>query len=243
MRFLLICCLSVFLFSCKKNEPGDDVQLFVTGTMNADFTPVNVNGRQTVFNKFRFYLSGIKWITTDNDTILAKNYFLYDFPSNDASTNVDGLLQPSDPSKIKAIVFSIGLDSILNNSNPVTFPSGHPLSLDKDMYWGMLKYRFLVTEGSFDSTASKTGVTDFPFSIHLGTNVLYRQLSFPISISAGTPVNITFNPARIFDGPEGVLDLRDNYSNHSDPGEIPKAIKLMNNFAAGISVETPVYIH
>jgi hypothetical protein len=195
----------------------------------------SINGRAVHFSSFRWYISNVRYVTASNDTISLKDYYLYEYSSGSVAT----LAEINSPGQlITKILLSVGLDKDLNNSNPVTFPAGHPLSLDKDMFWGMLKYRFLVTEGAIDSTASKNGTVNFPFSIHLGTDTLYRELSFPVSINSGTDVFIDADPKNLFNGPDGILDIRNNYSNHSSPLEIPVGIKLMNNFAAGISIRT-----
>ena len=234
VRYILLILVSGILFSCKKST-DTGISFFLESNINAAGSGDSVNGWAVHFSTFRWYISNVRYITASNDTVPLKDYYLYEFSSGNVAT----LAEISSPGQlITKILLSVGLDKNLNNSNPVIFPSGHPLSLDKDMYWGMLKYRFLVTEGAIDSTASKTGPVNFPFSIHLGTDTLYRELSLPVSINGGTDVFIEADPKNLFDGPEGILDIRNNYSNHSSPLEIPAGIKLMNNFAAGIQIRT-----
>jgi hypothetical protein len=142
---------------------------------------------------------------------------------------------------IASLIFSVGLDPAQNNSNPVIFPAGHPLSLDKDMHWGMLKYRFLVAEGGMDSTASKTGPVNFPFSIHLGSDTLYREKFFYLATRNFSELHIQIDPLMLFWGYAlPPLDPRHHYSNHSSPSEIPEGIELIDNFASRITLKQVV---
>jgi hypothetical protein len=234
MRYYFLIFWSAFLFSCKKDN-NTSISFYMESGLSTSSSVDSVNGRAASFTAFRCYISNVRLVTSANDTVSLSDYYLYEYSPGSVATvaEIDG------PGfLITKILLSVGLDKTLNNSNPVSFPAGHPLSLDKDMYWGMLKYRFIVSEGAIDSTEAKNGTVNFPFSIHLGTDTLYRELSFPVSIPGNTDVFIKADPTKMFSGPEGILDMRDYYSNHSSPLEIPDAIKLMNNFAAGISIRT-----
>lgn len=235
VRVLTLLTLSMLLFSCKK-ESAKDLGIYIDGAIKTGSIPDTVDGRAVSAGAFRVYLSKIRLVTESGDTLSVADYILYDYPADGLSKRIASLSLSG--KRISKLLFSVGLYPELNNSNPVTFPAGHPLSLDKDMHWGMLKYRFIVLEGAFDSTATKSGTPNFPFSLHLGTDTLYRELAIPVYGYGGNlgELHIVLDPLGVYQGyGELPLDMRHFYSNHSSPAEIPDAIELMDNFVSRIT--------
>ena len=177
--------------------------------------------------KFFLYLSDITVVNSSGVRIPVKEVFLYKW-------GADEFIQVSIPAGIyDSLVFGLGLSESLNNSNPNAFPDNHPLSMAQDMFWPMLKYRFVVMEGAVDTTLSKTGVVNFPLTYHLGADDLYRTISraftFTVEEGENRTVNIPVELNSIFDGPGGTIDMRTHFSNHST--DMEKAAIMINNLA------------
>lgn len=235
---LLIAVVAVLSACDKTSTPNDKVSIYADGLIATGGIPDSVDGRAASISAFRVYLSRIRLVTEAGDTVPVADYFLYDYPANGLSARIAELDLPD--ARISRLLFSVGLYPELNATDPVIYPSGHPLSIDKDMYWGMLKYRFLVAEGAFDSSAAKNGAPNLPFSLHLGADTLYRELSVPVYGIGGnvSELHIEMDPLTVYQGyGEFPLDMRDYYSNHSSPAEIPDAIELMDNFVSRITTK------
>ena len=224
---LLLTVLSIL--SCKKEE--NDVQVNISIENYPTKTSVN---RNYTIDETRFYLSNFQLLdasgnaTTIKDVMLVKstvdNSFSFKIPSGDFT-------------KFR---YSFGLDKATNNSNPNSFDDQNPLSTKQDMFWGMLKYRFIVTEGKIDSSVAKNQTPAQLFSMHLGTDTLYRVITKDKRITKGSVINIRVNMNKLF-----VLDADsfnlNSFSNHSDVSQIPRAIKIVDSLVNGIvtDIDTP----
>jgi hypothetical protein len=218
-----IMCIAFIFTACKKENNTEVQVLFHTSGKTAV-------GRSFTFNKFNVYLSDFYLLNAIGDTTYIKDVML-------AKLNADNSFSTDVPKEIQKFGFSFGLSPQLNNSIPESFPASHPLSVEQDMYWGMLKYRFLVIDGgNVDTSYARNQTPVMPFSYHLGTDTLYRKLVFNRPVVDGDKVKIVLDIDKLF-----VLDSTrfnlNNFSNHSDPGQIPNAIKMVDAFISGISVQ------
>ncbi|MCB9033714.1 MAG: hypothetical protein H6553_07745 [Chitinophagales bacterium] len=227
--FLLVMAM-LAIVSCKKEQDAILFNFDVSG-VNTTNRNLTVNGRNTILETFKMYISNIKLVTTNNDTVTISDYILYDLSEDNDLIHINN----SDETYTK-LIFSIGLDSIQNSSLPETFPEEHPLSSKQGMYWPMLNYRFLVAEGTYDTLGTGTSY-DGAFSLHLGRNILYHTVEYDFpNPTKNNQINIVFNFEKMFQSNAGNLDLKYNFSNHSEPAQMPQAILLMDNFVNGITV-------
>lgn len=230
MRFKwLIVIISVFVFfSCKK-----------TSTQGIKINVVfdNLSGKSDVDRAYsidsaRLYLSNFQLIDNDGNPVTIKDLILVRSEKPDYENSFQVEMPKGNYTKLR---FSYGLDIATNNSNPAVYSPEHPLSLNQDMYWGMLKYRFLVVEAKIDSSAARNQTPVNSFSMHLGNDTLYRTITKEYaSISKGDEITIHLDFQKIF-----VLDQLayniNNFSNHSDVSQIPKAILITDAFVNGIT--------
>ena len=225
--FIIPLCL-LLAFSCKKQE--EDVKVNITIENSPNKTAVN---RNYTIEKTRFYLSNFQLIDGNGNAVNVKDLILV------KSGNQNSFTFNLPSGTFSSFRYSFGLDAATNNSNPSNFDDAHPLSTKQDMFWGMLKYRFIVTEGLLDSSTTKDKSPIVPYSMHLGSDTLYRVITQNIAgnkIKRGSVITIRVNMNNLF-----VLDQDNfnitNFSNHSDVSEIPKGILITDNFVNGIKTE------
>ena len=221
IRALILVFISLFLFSCKK-EKVTIVQFDVKSTGKTS------NGRNYTIDdsKTKILFSNFKLITSTGTEVTVKDVFLYKTLNNSFSFKMpDG--------NFTGFRFSYGLDSSVNNTNPMSYPASSPLSVETGLYWDMLKYRFSVIEASIDNSPGKNQPPNAPFSMHLGSDTLYTIINSTVIPFNGSTVNIELDLDKLF-----VLDTDPfqiiNFSNHSEPSEIARAVAIKNSFVNGI---------
>lgn len=242
ITFFLLC--SVFLaFSCKKDEKGtdDSIKIEISTISKGNTVKINdelqhVSGHLYKLSSLKFYISNIRLINHKGDDIpfqmdnipgSEQGVFLYWMGKNE---NFSGSLPDDHYTKIK---FDLGLAPVLNDLNPNQFAANHPLSRDTDMYWDMLKYRFLFYEGLLDNTDD--GTYKLPFSYHLGGSDFLRTVEKDINLNVsgkkkvGIPLNIDMD--KIFTGGTNSIDILNFFSYHSGNDNKETGLKMMD-FAA-----------
>lgn len=222
-RYIFLLLSALFIFSCKKREDGNKV-LF-----KFQIPSEMANGRNLSVSKLKIYFSNFMIYNDAGDSTLIKDVILVKNPE-------EGFSFVLPRGNYKKLVFDFGLNKILNSTDPTTISAAQPLSLEQDMYWGMIKYRFLVIEGNIDSTASKSSAPNTPYSIHLGTDTLWRQITFNDSLRNNTNIEIHLNLQDIFKHAADAYNPLD-YGNQSTTSDIPQAISITNNFVNGITVQ------
>jgi hypothetical protein len=225
--FIILFCVFCSI-ACKKQE--EDVQVNITIENSPNITKFS---RKYTIDETRFYLSDFQLVDDGGNAVNLKDLILV----RSSGKNIFTFNLPS--GNFSKFRYSFGLNKSVNNSNPSNFEDNHPLSTRQDMYWGMLKYRFIVTEGKIDSSLEKNKTPLMPFSMHLGSDTLYRIITTDLisnKIKRGSVVTIRVNLNKLF-----VLDNENfnftNFSNHSDVSEMPKAIIIMDSLTNGIKTE------
>jgi hypothetical protein len=236
-RSWLLICLLAFL-SCKKSstDPVTSNELTVRVLFD-NFSGKSPVDRNYAISTVRLYLSHFELLNTHGNATEIKDLMLANSTNTDAQNSFTFTL-PADT--FTQLRFHFGLDRSTNNDgDPATFAPSHPLSLNQDMFWGMMRYRFIVAEGNVDSSAAKDQAPSSPFSMHLGTDTLYRQFNSG-AFTSSTPkqIDIHIDLHSLFLHDQSSFDIT-NFSNHSSPGEIPKAItitdSLMNNITTMVT--------
>jgi hypothetical protein len=151
-------------------------------------------------------------------------------------TSFKGTLPPGQYTRLS---FDLGLRPSLNDLDPNQFSREHPLSRNTDMYWDMLKYRFLTFEGTADP--KKNGSNDLYFTYHLGGNDFLRQANLNINMQAedgkSTSAKVNIDVMKIFSNPAGSIDITSFFSYHSQDLEKEKGLKMMDFLQASTNVE------
>lgn len=135
-----------------------------------------------------------------------------------------------------AIRFGLGLDEATNNLNPNQFSRQHPLSRNTDMFWDMLKYRFVVFEGTIDK--DRDGNNNFYYTYHLGGGAFYRtvELTTTLSVAADkiATQNLSFDVSKMFSDGVETIDMTTFFSFHSEGLDMARGIKLMDFIAGSV---------
>ncbi len=237
MKILLsLLAFALVLSSCRKDEPDDYattskvylnvVHKFNGNPLSDNDTVVDINGHSVFMNlvDLKMYLSGFSFDNTSLDGVVLLD-------ANNGQYYI-GDIKPGDYSKIS---LGIGLDSVLNASDPVTFESAHPLSYNQGMYWvWATKYRFFKVEATADVDGN--GVFDDGIVYHIGTNDMYRQTEFTkaISVESGEDViiNLEVDWFKFFNN----LDLSSESNTHT-VNDVPLATKVADNALGVLSIQ------
>lgn len=214
--------LLILIASCKKQDTDVLVEFVIKSTGKTPFDrpyTLNTSDMRILFSNFAFRDSADR-------QVVVKDIFLYKKDNKSFRFAVP-------EGTFSSYQFSFGLDRVQNASVPGSFEASHPLSVESGLYWDMLKYRFLVVEGNIDNSATKNQTPASPFSMHLGSDTLYQSVSVAGIPKAGSKLTIELDMDKLFvlDGDPFQIT---NFSIHSEPAEIPKAMAISNSFVGGI---------
>lgn len=238
MRLLVLTCLAaISLVSCQEDpQPANPTQTFTLEFAVVDEgTPVVPGGTFQLWDSvnvnldiFRMHLARIAFRKTEGTWVEAKDVVLLE--ADKPQTMRYTLSVPT--GSYNAFRFGIGLDSVLNASNPVSFPSSHPLSAAKGMYWSWaMMYRFILTEGR-----AAVGSTQVNYAHHPGRNDMFRMFTHEAPLAAGGTTQLQFDLEALYDGPSGIVHPMISPSIHTTPVDLADAFILMNNAPAAFSV-------
>ena len=220
-RNIILFTLALFIFSCKKEET-------VTVQFTVKSTSKTPNGRNYAIDasKTKIFFSNFILADSAGNETEVKDVFLYKTSNNNFKFSFP-------EGNFTSMKFAYGLDRTTNNLTPMRFPASNPLSVEEGLYWDMLKYRFSVIEASIDNSVAKDQAPNAPFSMHLGSDTLYTEINVSTLPYNGSTLNIELDMDKLF-----VLDSDPfqiiNFSNHSEPSEIARAISIKNAFVNGI---------
>lgn len=233
--------LSVFFSSCKKNKEGNFTftiratygnESFAIGSPNTD-----PQGRRIQIDNLKFYLSHITLIKPDNSEVELKEVMLCNLSDPNSLT----FTVPNLNGDFKAVKFSSGVDSVQNETDPLSVPSSHPLSSDNNMYWSWLKYQFELLEARCDTTTTGAGNFNWFPRYHIGGNALYRTTTlnknFSVCCNNKYSFKVVLDVKKIFYGAQ-TLDIITEDDTQSGPTDDPVvAPKFADNFSQAFSIE------
>ena len=250
-RLISLIIVSLFFFnSCQKEEPINNcsdstsdkttlVLYFNTLVKNEQFVLNDSLYDDYLDRKYRvellkFYLSNILLEREDGLLDSISDVFLVDHASDDPFL-IETII---DTGKYVSIHFGVGLDSLMNASDPSNFQSSHPLSIAQNTYWNWAsKYKFFMLEGRVDTIDALS--PDFIFSYHSGFDDLYRQISLPLD-----QFNATTDPFSLFleldlsivlNSHAGVVDFVEQPFSHSQ-NDFDIVETISNNITSAFSV-------
>ena len=218
MRYLL---LILLVLSACSDDSTKEVEMI---PIEVEFEHV-FNGETIEFNagryfnsanneltptRFRYILSDIRVINSNNEIVQTDIYYAYIDPErgkNSFTINV-----PNED--IYGIYFNIGVDSLTNHADPAQWPGDHPLSLiNHNLHWGWNDgYIFC----SFEGILHYMGQTQ-AFTYHMG---LDRNL-MPILINSETPVisnqklNVVFDMYKFLEDPNLIDQSNEVFVSHA----------------------------
>ena len=242
---IVITCLILLMNACQKEELEHECK---RAPFHLSFNTL-VNGEQFVLNdtlyddylgrKYRvellkFYLSNWALEKQDGSIVSIADLVLVDYSSVN-SLSIDAII---DTGIYVNIHFGVGLDPIMNASNPADFQSSHPLSISNNTYWSWAsKYKFFMLEGRVDTLGGQG--PDVIFSYHSGFDTLYREITLPLQdlfiTSEGDSVLVEMDLAQVINGDAGLVDFVNEPFSHSD-NDFEIVERISNNLLNAFSV-------
>ena len=232
----------ILLLSCKKKDPQPqpvDNYLKITvqptysnaGQQNVQLDSVYTTpeGYKVKFTDVKFYVTKLK---NGNSNLLESAFF--DFSET-------GLLlarTKGDFAKYSSLQGYIGVDSVLNHSDPSAFPNDSPLNISNagPMHWGWNPgYIFINLEGKVDTIPDGVNNLDHSFSFHIGTDLYRRDFYFPTvnwqTVSATEKVfPLKLDLWKFLHNPLSTIDLKTEFLTHTASGQQALTVKVTTNF-------------
>jgi len=148
-----------------------------TAEIAVNDTATDATGRRIRLSVGEFYISGVTLHKADGSyTTLHKAYVLKQLDGT--SYFVDSVAAGS----YTYVTFSIGIDATTNTTKPTSYPSAHPLAQQSpNMWFGTPEqgYIFMNIQGLVDTTATQTGLLNYPISYKTGTSAMLRNITMP----------------------------------------------------------------
>jgi hypothetical protein len=244
---LAIFAISSLLFTaCKKDkaeEPTPSTEQNLTlhihsnvGAEEANFdsTFETAGGRKFTIADYRMYISNIVLIKNDGSLYpLTGKVLLTDPETEEYSVGKVPV------GNYKGFTFQIGLDSLVNHSDPTIYPASSPLSEQTpSIHWSWNSgYIFWKVEGKIDTTIAQNGPVDVDYVFHIGMDDLKRTVDFStdaFSVVSGTDqiVHLEFDLLDALDG----VDLTSELMTHT-MDNLPLAVKIADNFPNSFRIE------
>lgn len=228
---IFVALITLSLNSCKDDNEGDLVLDFNAriNSTNLEFNRYyDMDGDSVRFEIFKFYISDYSILNKDGDASLPLgDVYLVDF-ENEASTSITNTLEVQ---SYKNPSFRLGLSNTQNATDPSTYESSHPLSLNQGNYWLMSNsYIYFKIEGYY-----REGGVEYPFVYHVGFDDLFADInverSFSVQANAKTTLLANIDINSLFDN----IDFATESNTHTT-NNMPLAEKMMDNFANAISI-------
>jgi hypothetical protein len=146
--------------------------MYNTEALNTARSYVTAAGDTIQYAKLKFLMSNFTLEKTDGTLVPLPNIFAY-LSLLDGRDSV--VIKNVPKGYYKSFRFQLGLDSVINHSNPVQWGLEHPLSPSlNEMHWGWAGgYIFNVIEGYYLKNAANAG-----FSFHIALERNTRVFSF-----------------------------------------------------------------
>lgn len=249
--FSVVVLFSCLVVSCKPDEPTPDpvpekgiLKVNVKTSING--LPFDLNTPYGIIFNYRIQAQSLAFLMhnffakkSDGSLVLIADALRYDRSANSTSSFSVSI----DPGNYQGISFGVGIDSVLNHSDPALLSASHPFSynVSSDLHWGWSTgYIFLKMEGFADTSGTGTGPIDQTFLYHIGVDELYRRFdfysnSFSITKDQTTTMNIELDVAKMFTNGVDTIDLKTENATQSSGG-MPLARKFVSIYEDAFSV-------
>ena len=245
---LLLAIATVVITGCRDKEPEEeDVvvtdELRLTLAPHYDGQPFDLNsfyqtqeGYSIQFTKLNFILTKVKY---GNSTLCDAAVYKFE---NNPSLIWQG---EGDFTQFSAFEGNIGVGPDENHLDPASLALSNPLNIQNtgDMHWGWNPgYIFLMVEGRADTTAAQTGVHDMNFLYHVGMDPLLNTFSFQTVNWVKQNDNLheatfSLDMSKIFNGTNHTVDIKQERSSHTMPGQEPLSTKIIENFVEALTIQ------
>jgi hypothetical protein len=206
------------------------------GNQLANYNTVytDASGRKFNISDFRYYISNIILIKSDNSEYPISGKVLLINPNDDLYN-----LAKVPVGSYKGFKFTLGLDSATNHMDPATYPSSDPLSIQTpSIHWSWNSgYIFLKMEGLCDTTLAANGTPDYQYFFDCGLDQNKRLIDFSndaFTVTSGQDLELAMD-FRVLDLLNNV-DLRTENSTHT-MDNMPLATKIMDNASQSFNLE------
>ena len=205
-----------------------------THEANYDSTFLTASGRQFTVTDYRMYISNIVLIKNDGSELPITGKVLLTNPETEEYS-----LGMVPVGNYKGFKFILGLDSTTNHSDPSTYASSDPLSVQTpSIHWSWNSgYIFWKVEGKVDTTVAQNGPVVVDYFYHIGMDSFKRNIDFSteaFSVVSGQDqlVHLAFNLNEALSN----VDMTSELMTHT-MDNLPLATKIANNWQAAFSVE------
>ena len=236
MKKLFIAVIGIALLSLSacKEEAGEGILNMRYATMINNQTleldqVYELNGDSVYFTLINYYISDVEVMDKDGNTsIEIKDVALVDL----AEPSTFEYNYTLEANAYKNPSFTVGLSDARNATDPSSYGSDHPMSLNRSMYWVMAQaYIYFKIEGF----RINNGVNE-PIVYHVGMNgfaqTKEKEQAFSINKDNTTTLITTLNMNDLFSNVDFATEPETHTMNN-----MPLAMKLMDNFVNAISVE------
>jgi hypothetical protein len=194
----------------------------------------DASGRKFNVSDLRYYISNIVLIKSDGSELPLTGKVILANPSTHEYE-----LGEVPVASYKGFKFLVGLDSATNHSDPTTYPSDNPLSIQSpSIHWSWNSgYIFMKIEGQVDTTLAANGPLDLEYFYHIGIDNFKRTIDF--STSAFTVVSGSDYEIGIeFDLLKALInvDMRTENETHT-MNNMPLAMKIADNWQGAFELE------
>lgn len=236
------------LVGCKEDPPEDDpveetMQVRINLVPTYDGQPFDFLSSYTTqegytieFTKFNVILTDVK----NGSNVLAPS-MVYKFEDNPSLFwQGDG-----EYTQFSNLTADIGVGADRNHEDPSALPADDPLNIlnTDDMHWGWnTGYIFLKIEGRADTTQAQTGQDIATFTYHIGTdqllkNVAFNDLNWQSVSNSLYEANLTVDLYKVFDGDTADVDIQQNRTSHTMPGQEQLSDIIISNFATSLKAQ------
>jgi hypothetical protein len=249
MNWKLRTILAVFLITvgaCKDDKVEEPVPVtkylrvtmqpvFGASDLSLDDTVTTVEGYKVQFTNLKCYFSSLK-----NGSNQLTQAALFDY----AGTGIEVLKVPGDPSLFSSLTGYLGVDPAFNHNDPSAFPNSSPLNImnANDMHWDWNPgYIFMKVEAKVDTIPDVTTQLDHFVIFHIGTDPFIQTVSFSGLNWTNDGNEIYTTPLKLdlqkfLQNGAQTIDLKTEYTSHTMSGQEVLSEKVIQNFAAAISV-------
>lgn len=184
----------VLMSSCEKDPPTAKLifEHQINGEAISFDTDYQLGNNNTTVNLdiAQFYVSNLRLIKDDNTELNYDDYYLITSTDN----QID--LGEIDEGEYKQISFDIGIDSVTNYLDPLTYAAGDPLAgQSPSMHWAWATgYKFLRVDGTYDSDGDGTiAANDSTLVLHIGSDAYLKTVSVVYALDAAGDENYDLN--------------------------------------------------
>lgn len=232
----VILVMLLLLAGCKeKNKANFTVQLQpYVGNQPFSFSNTYNDGagKEFFFSKLKFYAAHFRLVKADNSEVEIEDAAFFDWNDSDWKS----FSAEVDAGTYKGLKFNVGLDPQQNATNPDNYSSSEALGPKEDMFWEWLKHRFIVLEGTVDTSGNNFtgGVVGMVY--HVGRDTCYREVTLTgsdIVVNEGEKKTLTLNLdlLKIFQQAPAPLNMFTQPGTQSEDGDLTIALQFSDQFA------------